>query len=182
MTGALSDVRLIASGSKHLDIPDRQWSMLRRFSRRWRILARLLILKLSQAEEMCVSDIVELLTSNQTIASQQSNVMKHKGILSCRCHGTRAYYYFVAKPKWYVTERKVSCSAAYNPLLSRSLGKGRYYARRRWNKVGRPRVQGKTRSRPRQGANGWSIWGRPGWKLLMFKLWPHSSSHCWTAM
>jgi len=53
---------------------------------------RLQIVELLQTKEMCVSDIVEALTSKQAITSQQLNMMKDKGVLSCRHEGTRVYY------------------------------------------------------------------------------------------
>jgi ArsR family transcriptional regulator len=53
---------------------------------------RLQILKLLQAHEMCVRDIVEALTSKQAVTSQQLNMMKVKGILSRRRDGARVYY------------------------------------------------------------------------------------------
>ena len=55
------------------------------------------IIELLQAKEMCVSDIVEALTSKQAITSQQLNIMKDKGVLSCRRDGTRIYYYIENK-------------------------------------------------------------------------------------
>lgn len=53
---------------------------------------RLQIVELLQAKEMCVGDIVEALGGKQAITSQQLNMMKAKGILSCRRDGARVYY------------------------------------------------------------------------------------------
>ena len=53
---------------------------------------RLQIVELLQAEEMCVGDIVEALGGKQAITSQQLNMMKSKGVLSCRREGARVYY------------------------------------------------------------------------------------------
>ena len=58
---------------------------------------RIRIVELLQAKEMCVSDIVEALTSKQAITSQQLNIMKDKGVLSCRRDGTRVYYHIENK-------------------------------------------------------------------------------------
>jgi DNA-binding transcriptional ArsR family regulator len=58
---------------------------------------RLQIVELLQAKEMCVGDIVEALTSKQAITSQQLNMMKDKGVLSCRHEGTKAYYHIENK-------------------------------------------------------------------------------------
>ncbi|MHC4727780.1 MAG: ArsR/SmtB family transcription factor [Planctomycetota bacterium] len=53
---------------------------------------RLQIVELLQAGEMCVGDIVEALGGKQAITSQQLNMMKAKGVLSCRRDGVRVYY------------------------------------------------------------------------------------------
>lgn len=53
---------------------------------------RLKIIELLQSEEMCVSDIVKALGGKQSITSQQLNMMKDKGVLSCRRDGARVYY------------------------------------------------------------------------------------------
>ena len=53
---------------------------------------RLQIVELLQAEEMCVGDIAEALGGKQAITSQQLNMMKAKGVLSCRRDGARVYY------------------------------------------------------------------------------------------
>ena len=53
---------------------------------------RLRIVELLEAGEMCVGDIVEALGGKQAITSQQLNMMKDKGVLSCRRDGARVYY------------------------------------------------------------------------------------------
>jgi len=53
---------------------------------------RLQIVELLEAGEMCVGDIVEALGGKQAITSQQLNMMKDKGVLSCRRDGARVYY------------------------------------------------------------------------------------------
>jgi len=53
---------------------------------------RLQIVELLQAGEMRVGDIVEALGGKQAITSQQLNMMKAKGVLSCRRDGARVYY------------------------------------------------------------------------------------------
>ena len=58
---------------------------------------RLQIVELLQTREMCVGDIVEALTSKQAITSRQLNMMKDKGVLSCRHEGTRVYYHIENK-------------------------------------------------------------------------------------
>jgi DNA-binding transcriptional ArsR family regulator len=58
---------------------------------------RLQIVELLQAKEMCVGNIVKALTSKQAITSQQLNMMKDKGVLSCRHEGTRVYYHIEDK-------------------------------------------------------------------------------------
>ena len=45
---------------------------------------RLQIVELLQTEEMCVGDIAENLGGKQAITNQQLNMMKAKGVLSCR--------------------------------------------------------------------------------------------------
>jgi ArsR family transcriptional regulator len=50
---------------------------------------RLQIVELLQAEEMCVGDIAEAMGGKQAITSQQLNMMKAKGVLSCRRDGAR---------------------------------------------------------------------------------------------
>ena len=58
---------------------------------------RLQIVELLQAKEMCVNDIVKALASKQAVTSQQLNMMKDKGVLSCRRDGMRVYYYIKNK-------------------------------------------------------------------------------------
>jgi DNA-binding transcriptional ArsR family regulator len=53
---------------------------------------RMQIVELLQAKEMCVGDIAEALGGKQAITSQQLNMMKDKGVLSCRRDGARVYY------------------------------------------------------------------------------------------
>ncbi len=53
---------------------------------------RLQIVELLQAGEMRGGDIVEALGGKQAITSQQLNMMKAKGVLSCRRDGARVYY------------------------------------------------------------------------------------------
>ena len=53
---------------------------------------RLHIIELLEAGEMCVGDIVNALGGKQAITSQQLNMMKDKGVLSCRRDGARVYY------------------------------------------------------------------------------------------
>ena len=53
---------------------------------------RLQIVEKLEAGEMCVGDIVEALGGKQAITSQQLNMMKAKGVLSCRRDGARVYY------------------------------------------------------------------------------------------
>ena len=53
---------------------------------------RVQIVELLQANEMCVGDIAEALGGKQAITSQQLNMMKDKGVLSCRRDGARVYY------------------------------------------------------------------------------------------
>lgn len=54
--------------------------------------ARLNIIELLEGREMCVGDIVKALGGKQAITSQQLNMMKDKGVLSCRREGTKVYY------------------------------------------------------------------------------------------
>ena len=53
---------------------------------------RLQIIELLEEKEMCVGDIVMALGGKQAITSQQLNMMKDKGVLSCRRNGTKIYY------------------------------------------------------------------------------------------
>ncbi len=53
---------------------------------------RLQIVELLEGGEMCVGDIVKALGGKQAMTSQQLNMMRDKGVLSCRRDGTRVYY------------------------------------------------------------------------------------------
>lgn len=53
---------------------------------------RLQIVELLEKDEKCVGDIAEALGGKQSITSQQLNMMKDKGILSCRRDGAKVYY------------------------------------------------------------------------------------------
>jgi len=53
---------------------------------------RLEIVELLETKEMCVGDIVSAIGGKQAITSQQLNMMKDKGVLSCRRNGTKVYY------------------------------------------------------------------------------------------
>jgi ArsR family transcriptional regulator len=53
---------------------------------------RLQIIELLETQEMCVGDIVRALGEKQAITSQQLNMMRGKGVLSCRRDGTKVYY------------------------------------------------------------------------------------------
>ena len=53
---------------------------------------RLQIVELLQAGEMRVGNIADALGGKQAITSQQLNMMKAKGVLSCRRDGARVYY------------------------------------------------------------------------------------------
>jgi DNA-binding transcriptional ArsR family regulator len=53
---------------------------------------RLKIIELLQTGALCVGDIAEALGGKQAITSQQLNMMKDKGVLSCRRNGTKVYY------------------------------------------------------------------------------------------
>ena len=53
---------------------------------------RLQIIELLENNEKCVGDIMEALGIKQSITSQQLNVMKDKGVLSCRRDGAKVYY------------------------------------------------------------------------------------------
>ena len=53
---------------------------------------RLQIVELLEAGEMCVGDIVKALGKKQAMTSQQLNMMRDKGVLSCRRDGMRVYY------------------------------------------------------------------------------------------
>jgi len=58
---------------------------------------RLQIVEMLRAREMFVNDIVEVLDHKQAITSQQLNMMKNKGILSCRRDGVNVYYHIKDK-------------------------------------------------------------------------------------
>ncbi|MFA5238520.1 MAG: metalloregulator ArsR/SmtB family transcription factor [Phycisphaerae bacterium] len=53
---------------------------------------RIAIIEVLENGEMCVGDIVEALGGKQAIISQQLNMMKDKGVLSCRRDGVNVYY------------------------------------------------------------------------------------------
>ena len=53
---------------------------------------RLQIIELLETREMCVGDIVDAVGGKQAITSQQLNMMKDKGVLSCRRDGAKVYY------------------------------------------------------------------------------------------
>ena len=53
---------------------------------------RLQIIELLETREMCVSDIVKAVGGKQAVTSQQLNMMRDKGVLSCRRDGMRVYY------------------------------------------------------------------------------------------
>jgi len=53
---------------------------------------RVQIIELLQAGELRVGDIAETLGGKQAITSQQLNMMKDKGVLSCRRNGNKVYY------------------------------------------------------------------------------------------
>lgn len=53
---------------------------------------RLQIIEMLEKREMCVGDIVQALGGKQAVTSQQLNMMRDKGVLSCRRDGTKVYY------------------------------------------------------------------------------------------
>jgi DNA-binding transcriptional ArsR family regulator len=53
---------------------------------------RLKIVEVLEKCEKCVGDIVKAINSKQSITSQQLNMMKDKGVLSCRRDGAKVYY------------------------------------------------------------------------------------------
>jgi ArsR family transcriptional regulator len=53
---------------------------------------RLQIIEVLKNREMCVGDIVQALGAKQAITSQQLNMMRDKGVLSCRRDGAKVYY------------------------------------------------------------------------------------------
>lgn len=54
--------------------------------------ARLQIIELLEKREECVGDIVKAVGGKQAITSQHLNMMRDKGVLSCRRDGTKVYY------------------------------------------------------------------------------------------
>lgn len=53
---------------------------------------RIAIIEALENGELCVGDIAEALDGKQAVISQQLNMMKDKGVLSCRRDGTKVYY------------------------------------------------------------------------------------------
>ena len=53
---------------------------------------RLQIVDVLESGEKCVSDIVKAVGGKQSVTSQQLNMMKDKGVLSCRRDGSRVFY------------------------------------------------------------------------------------------
>ena len=53
---------------------------------------RLQIVDALGSGEKCVSDIVKAVGGKQSVTSQQLNMMKDKGVLSCRRDGSRVFY------------------------------------------------------------------------------------------
>ena len=53
---------------------------------------RLQIVDALESGEKCVSDIVEAVGGKQSITSQQLNMMKDKGVLSCRRNRSKVFY------------------------------------------------------------------------------------------
>ncbi|MCF7955282.1 MAG: metalloregulator ArsR/SmtB family transcription factor [Phycisphaerae bacterium] len=53
---------------------------------------RLKIIAQLASGEKCVSEIVDAVEGKQSITSQQLNMMKDKGVLSCRKDGAKVYY------------------------------------------------------------------------------------------
>ena len=53
---------------------------------------RLQIVALLENGEMCVNEIVTALGAKHAITSQQLNMMKARGVLSCRREGAKSYY------------------------------------------------------------------------------------------
>jgi ArsR family transcriptional regulator len=53
---------------------------------------RLQIIEILKDGQMCVGDIVKALGGKQAITSQQLNMMKDKGVLSCSRDGAKVYY------------------------------------------------------------------------------------------
>ncbi|MHC4499647.1 MAG: ArsR/SmtB family transcription factor [Planctomycetota bacterium] len=53
---------------------------------------RLQIVELLEEGEKCVGDIAKAVGGKQAITSQHLNMMRDKGVLSCRREGARVYY------------------------------------------------------------------------------------------
>ena len=53
---------------------------------------RLQIVDVLKSGEQCVCDIMAAVGGKQSITSQQLNMMKDKGVLSCRREGSRVFY------------------------------------------------------------------------------------------
>ena len=53
---------------------------------------RLQIVAVLESGEKCVSDIIDAVGGKQSITSQQLNMMRDKGVLSCRRDGSRVFY------------------------------------------------------------------------------------------
>jgi ArsR family transcriptional regulator len=53
---------------------------------------RLRIVELLENEEKCVGEIMEGVEGKQSITSQQLNMMKDKGVLTCRRDGPKMFY------------------------------------------------------------------------------------------
>ena len=53
---------------------------------------RLQIVNALESGEKCVSEIVEAVGGKQSITSQQLNMMRDKGALSCRREGSKVFY------------------------------------------------------------------------------------------
>lgn len=53
---------------------------------------RLQIVDVLKSGERCVCDIMAAVGGKQSITSQQLNMMKDKGVLSCRRDGSRVFY------------------------------------------------------------------------------------------
>ena len=54
--------------------------------------ARLQIVDFLESGEKCVSEIIDAIGCKQSIISQQLNMMRDKGVLSCRKDGAKVYY------------------------------------------------------------------------------------------
>lgn len=53
---------------------------------------RIQIVKFLEKGEKCVGDITASVKGKQSITSQQLNMMKDKGVLSCRKEGAKVFY------------------------------------------------------------------------------------------